>query len=92
MGWWIGEEEKREESTLPYAKCGECGDYKEVSKKYLNKMTEEMVTICYDCGKQRYIESLMVVSAIDGFDDLWIVIFNNKSWTTPTTKVNTLSF
>ncbi|MGA1151134.1 MAG: hypothetical protein ACO3UL_08620 [Flavobacteriaceae bacterium] len=70
MGWWIGEEEKREESTLPYAKCSECGDYKEVSKKYLNKMTEEMVTICYDCGKQRYIESLMVVSAIDGFDDL----------------------
>ena len=70
MGWWIGEEEKREESSLPYTKCRECGDYKEVSKKYLNKMTEEMVTICYDCGKQRYIESLMVVSAIDGFDDL----------------------
>jgi transcription elongation factor Elf1 len=70
MGWWIGEEEKREESSLPYTKCSECGDYKEVSKKYLNKMTEEMVTICYDCGKQRYIESLMVVSAIDGFDDL----------------------
>ena len=78
MGWWIGEEEKREESSLPYAKCSECGDYKEVSKKYLNKMTEEMVTICYDCGKQRYIESLMVVSAIDGFDDLWIVIFNKN--------------
>ena len=70
MGWWIGEEEKREVSTLPHAKCSECGDYKEVSKKYLSKMTEEMVTICYDCGKQRYIESLMVVSAIDGFDDL----------------------
>ena len=70
MGWWIGEEEKREESSLPYTKCSECGDYKEVSKKYLNKMTEEMVTICYDCGKQRYIESLMVVSAIDGFNDL----------------------
>ena len=70
MGWWLGEEEKQEESTIPYAKCTECGDYKEVSKKYINKTTEEMVTICYDCGKQRYIESLMVVSAIDGFDDL----------------------
>ena len=70
MGWWLGEEEKLLESTIPYAKCTECGDYKEVSKKYINKATEEMVTICYDCGKQRYIESLMVVSAIDGFDDL----------------------
>ena len=70
MGWWLGEEEKQEELTVPYAKCTECGDYKEVSKKYINKATEEMVTICYDCGKQRYIESLMVVSAIDGFDDL----------------------
>ena len=70
MGWWLGEEEKQEESTIPYSKCTECGDYKEVSKKYINKTTEEMVTICYDCGKQRYIESLMVVSAIDGFDDL----------------------
>ena len=70
MGWWLGEEEKQEESTIPYSKCTECGDYKEVSKKYINKTTDEMVTICYDCGKQRYIESLMVVSTIDGFDDL----------------------
>ena len=48
MGWWLGEEEKQEESTIPYSKCTECGDYKEVSKKYINKTTEEMVTICYD--------------------------------------------
>jgi transcription elongation factor Elf1 len=60
----------KKNQPVPYAKCTECGDYKEVSKKYINKTTEEMVTICYDCGKQRYIESLMVVSAIDGFDDL----------------------
>jgi len=38
-------------------------------KKYINKITDEMITICYDCSKKRYIESLMVVSAIDGVDD-----------------------
>ena len=51
MGWWLAEEEKQEESTIPYSKCTECGDYKEVSKKYINKTTEEMFSICYDCGK-----------------------------------------
>ncbi len=35
MGWWLGEEEKQEESTIPYSKCTECGDYKEVSKNIL---------------------------------------------------------
>jgi hypothetical protein len=45
------------------------GSFQEIYK--INKTTEEMGTICYDCGKQRYIESLMVVSAIDGFDDLY---------------------
>ena len=70
--WDGGLEKKKSKKNQPFptAKCTECGDYKEVSKKYINKTTEEMVTICYDCGKQRYIESLMVVSAIDGFDDL----------------------
>ncbi len=45
------------------------GSFQEIYN--INKTTEEMGTICYDCGKQRYIESLMVVSAIDGFDDLY---------------------
>ena len=58
------------DSKLSYKKCSECGDYKEVSKKYINKINDEMITICYDCSKKRYIESLMVVSAIDGVDDL----------------------
>tara|TARA_B100000900_G_scaffold344650_1_gene308804 strand:- start:2412 stop:2624 length:213 start_codon:yes stop_codon:yes gene_type:complete len=70
MGWWIGEEDELEETIVPYHKCSECGEYKEVSKKYINKLNDDLITICYDCGKQRYIESLMVVSAIDGFDDI----------------------
>ena len=71
MGWWTGkEEETPEESSLPYYKCSDCGDYKEVSKKYINRLNDELITICYDCGKKRYIESLMVVSSIESFDDL----------------------
>ena len=43
--------------------------YKEVSKKYINKINDEMITICYDCSKKRYIESLMVVSSIENIGD-----------------------
>ena len=57
------------DSKLSYKKCSECGDYKEVSKKYINKISDEVITICYDCGKKRYIESLMVVSLVEGMDD-----------------------
>ena len=57
------------DSKCSFKKCSECGDYKEVSKKYINKINDEIITICYDCSKKRYIESLMVVSAIDGVDD-----------------------
>tara|TARA_B100000963_G_C22194597_1_gene480387 strand:- start:357 stop:569 length:213 start_codon:yes stop_codon:yes gene_type:complete len=69
MVWWSGDDKKIEENTIPYKKCSDCGDYKEVSKKYINKLDDSIITICYDCGKKRYIESLMVVSVIDGFDD-----------------------
>tara|TARA_B100000683_G_scaffold78908_1_gene77990 strand:- start:573 stop:803 length:231 start_codon:yes stop_codon:yes gene_type:complete len=70
MGWWNGEFESMHDAIDTYHnKCTECGDYKEVSKKYINKINDEMITICYDCSKKRYIESLMVVSAIDGVDD-----------------------
>ena len=57
------------DSKLSYKKCSECGDYKEVSKKYINKINDEVITICYDCGKKRYIESLMVVSLDEGIAD-----------------------
>ena len=57
------------DSKLSYKKCSECGDYKEVSKKYINKISDEVITICYDCGKKRYIESLMVVSLVEGMAD-----------------------
>ena len=57
------------DSNLSYKKCSECGDYKEVSKKYINKINDEVITICYDCGKKRYIESLMVVSLVEGIAD-----------------------
>ena len=57
------------DSKLSYKKCSECGDYKEVSKKYINKINDEVITICYDCGKKRYIESLMVVSLVEGMAD-----------------------
>ena len=57
------------DSKLSYKKCSECGDYKEVSKKYINKINDEVITICYDCGKKRYIESLMVVSLVEGIAD-----------------------
>ena len=63
MGWWNGKEELFENNEIPYNKCSECSDYKEVSKKYINKISDEMITICYDCSKKRYIESLIVVSA-----------------------------
>ncbi len=69
MVWWSGDDKKIEENNIPYKKCSDCGDYKEVSKKYINKLDDSIITICYDCGKKRYIESLMVVSVIDGFDD-----------------------
>ena len=70
MGWWNGKEELFENNEILYNKCTECREFKEVSKKYINKINDEMITICYDCSKKRYIESLMVVSAIDGVDDL----------------------
>ena len=35
MGWWNGKEELFENNEIPYNKCSECGDYKEVSKKYI---------------------------------------------------------
>ncbi len=70
MGWWIGEENISDNYFLSYHKCSDCGDYKEVSKKYINKINNDLVTICYDCGKKRYIESLMAISAIEGFDDV----------------------
>ena len=69
MGWWNGKEELIEKDQIPYNQCSECGDLKEVSKRYINKINDDMITICYDCSKKRYIESLMVVSAIDGVDD-----------------------
>ena len=69
MGWWNGKEELFEDNELPYNKCSGCGDYKEVSKKYINKINDEMITICYDCSKKRYIESLMVVSSIENIGD-----------------------
>ena len=76
MGWWNGKEELFENIEIPYKnieipynKCSECGDYKEVSKKYINKINDEMITICYDCSKKRYIESLMVVSSIENIGD-----------------------
>ena len=57
------------DTKLIYKKCSECGDYKDVSKKYINKISDEVITICYDCGKKRYIESLMVVSLVEGMAD-----------------------
>ena len=69
MGWWNGKEELIEKDQIHYNKCSECGDLKEVSKRYINKINDEMITICYDCGKKRYIESLIVVSSIDGMSD-----------------------
>ena len=57
------------DTKLSYKKCSECGDYKEVSKKYINKINDEMITICYDCSKKRYIESLMLVSSIENIGD-----------------------
>ena len=69
MGWWSGKEELIEKDQIHYNKCSECGDLNEVSKRYINKINDETITICYDCGKKRYIESLIVVSSIDGMSD-----------------------
>ena len=32
------------DTKLSYKKCSECGDYKEVSKKYINKISDEVIT------------------------------------------------
>ena len=69
MGWWNGKEELFENIEISYNKSTECGDFKEVSKKYINKINDEMITICYDCSKKRYIESLMIVSSIENIGD-----------------------
>ena len=69
MSWRSGQDEKLEINNNLYQKCSDCGDYKEASIKYINKLNDDLITICYDCGKKRYIESLMAVSFIDGFDD-----------------------
>lgn len=70
MGWWLGEKNQAEETNDPHLKCSECGETHEVSTKYINSLTEEIVNICYNCHKKRYIEGLAVMSAIDGFTDL----------------------
>ena len=71
MGWWTGkEEEVLEESSLPYDKWSDGGYSKEGSNKSINKLNDYLVTSWYDCGKKRYIESLMLVSSSESFDDL----------------------
>ena len=36
---------------------------------YLGLAEGQLHNICYDCGKKRYIESLMVVSLVEGMAD-----------------------
>ena len=47
------------DTKLPYKKCSECGDYKEVSKKYINKISDEVITICYDCSTNNSIINIL---------------------------------
>ncbi len=70
MSFQIGENEKIQDDKTPYLKCSDCGETHEVSTKYINSLTEEIVNICYNCHKKKYIEGLAVMSAIDGFTDL----------------------
>ena len=55
MGWWNGKEELFENNEIPYNKCTECGDYKEVSKKYINKINDEMITICIEFNEWKKV-------------------------------------
>ena len=58
------------ESTYePRLKCTECGEIKEVTANYINSLSDEMITVCYDCSRAKYVESLMLVSSIDGLTD-----------------------
>tara|TARA_B110000444_G_scaffold89688_1_gene84799 strand:- start:142 stop:330 length:189 start_codon:yes stop_codon:yes gene_type:complete len=58
------------ESTYePRLKCTECGETKEVTANYINSLSDEMITVCYDCSRAKYVESLMLVSSIDGLTD-----------------------
>jgi hypothetical protein len=53
----------------PHLKCSECGETKEVTANYINSLSEEMITVCYDCSRAKYVESLMLISSIDGLTD-----------------------
>ena len=70
MGWWLGENDDEYVGKEPHLKCSACGETHEVSSKYINSLTDEMVNICYDCHKKKYLEGLAVISAIDEFTDI----------------------
>tara|TARA_Y100000996_G_C22537291_1_gene648751 strand:- start:503 stop:715 length:213 start_codon:yes stop_codon:yes gene_type:complete len=70
MGSWVDEIESEYSDKDPYIKCSDCGETHEVSTKYINSLTDEIVNICYNCHKKKYIEGLVVMSAIDGFSDI----------------------
>ena len=46
MGFQIGENEKIQDDKAPYLKCSDCGETHEVSTKYINSLTQEIVNIC----------------------------------------------
>ena len=70
MSWWNGKDQEIKEAKSPYIKCSDCGETHKVSTKYINSLTQEIVNICYNCHKKKYIEGLAVMSAIDGFTDI----------------------
>ena len=53
----------------PLLKCSECGETKEVTANYINSLSEEMIRVCYDCNRAKYVELLMLISSIDGLID-----------------------
>ena len=44
----------------PHLKCSECGETKEVTANYINSLSEEMITVCYDCSRAKYIELSLI--------------------------------
>ena len=55
MGWWNGDNEEIPQDKNSYLKCSDCGETNEVSTKYINSLTQEIVNICYNCHKKKYI-------------------------------------
>ena len=70
MGFQIDENEKIQDDKAHYLTGSDCGQTHEVSTNCIRSLTKAIVNIPNNCHKNKYIESLEVMSAIHGFTDI----------------------